>query len=59
MNKLGLTSSSYFDLFCLKKDSSRITVMDRKSSDATKKSRKKVSDKDVEKEGVTYGAGLF
>lgn len=52
--------------FCSKKDTSRVTVMERKSSVEVKKRRKHLRavkkgfiDTTEEKEGLVYGAGLF
>ena len=65
MKEYGLEVGKYCSDFCVPRDTKRIKEMDRKSSDHTKKSRKRkmavrkgFGDKETVKEGLTYGPGM-
>lgn len=62
----GLDPGVFTARYCKREDDERMSVMDYKSKTSTKFSRKKLrnirkgfEDKNIEKEGDVYGAGLF
>lgn len=63
---LGIIYGKFTEQYCFQKDTDRIMLMNRKEAVANKKRRKHLrsvkkgfNDKVSEKEGTTYGAGLF
>ena len=66
MRNLKIEPGDYAEQFCVKNDQKRIYAMDYKSLESSKQKRKHLraqrkgfTDMTEQKEGVTYGAGLF
>ena len=64
--ELGINPGKYCVKFCQQKYSNRIQLMERKATPACKQRRKQLrakrkgyADADEEREGVTYGPGMF
>ena len=64
--ELGINPGEYCVNFCEKEDSNRIQLMEKKATPACKQrwqqlraKQKGYGDADEEREGVTYGPGMF
>ena len=64
--ELGINPGKHCLNFCEKKDKNRIQLTERKAKPETKQRRKQLraqrkgfADTDEEREGVTYGSGMF
>ena len=64
--ELGIKPGKHCLNFCEKKDKNRIQLMERKATPKSKQRRKQLraqrkgfADADEEREGVTYGPGMF
>ena len=64
--ELGINPGKHYLNFCEKKDKNQIQLMERKATPESKQRRKQLqaqrkdfADADEEREGVTYGPGMF